>query len=100
MRFTGRFINEGAGFSNPIVFQVPPVTTHRIPANDAHTVMHAEFGAGQTFQDSAESSGRDIETTRLNPREPRLRDPRTFISQVGGVHTVTAVSLVGVEPVD
>src|SRR5262245_41514973 len=99
MRFTGWFVDEGAGFGNPVMLQVPPVTAHRKPTNDANVVVHAELGARQTFEDNAEPTGRYVEAAGLNPDAIRVRHPRTIISQVGIDNIVPPVSPIGIKPI-
>src|SRR5688572_32834125 len=75
------------------------MTAQRIPTDDAHVVMNAELGAGQSFQNYAESSGCDVEAARLDPNPLCIRDPRPAIIQLGVDDKVTAVPCTRVQPV-
>ena len=57
----GGLVDERAGLRHPVMFQVPPLTTYRKTPNGPDVVVSAQRGAWETFQDNAESAGRDIE---------------------------------------
>src|SRR5437016_14037281 len=61
------------------MFQVSPVTTHCIAMNGANVVMGSHHSAGETFQNDAESSRRNIKGARLEPDAIRVRHPETLI---------------------
>lgn len=49
------------------MFQVPPLSTYREAPNGPDVVVSTQRGAGENFQDNAESAGRDVEVAELNP---------------------------------
>src|ERR1700730_3034291 len=99
MSFAGRFINERTGLCDPVMLQVPPVSTYRIPTNGANVVMDAELGTGETFQNDAEPSRGDVKAAGLEPDAVRVGNPRPIIIQVGVRDKVLAASSIGIEPV-
>ena len=56
--------------------------THRITTHNANVVVSAQHGAGETFQNNAESTGRDIEMAGLEPDTIGIRHPPTVVRYV------------------
>src|SRR5438067_10665228 len=76
------FVDISSGLCDPIMLEISPVTTHRIAMHGANMVVSSHHGAGETFQNDAESSRRDIKATRLEPDTIRVGNPETLIFQV------------------
>jgi len=96
---TGGFVDEGPGLCNPVMLQVSPVTTHRVATNRAHVVVNTELGAGESLQNDAEPSGRDVKAARLEPDAIRIRNPAAVIVRVNVRDKVSAVPSVRIEAV-
>jgi hypothetical protein len=62
-------------------------------------VVSAEFGAGESFQNHAESSRRDVKAARLNPYAFGIRNPEAIVLLVDVGNEVSAAPLLRVEPV-
>src|SRR5436189_4457837 len=92
MCFSGRLINEGSRCCDPVVLEVAPVPAHRITAHSAHVIVSAQRGAGQTFQNDAESSGCAVEMAGLKPDTIGIRHPATVVCYVDGGNKVLATS--------
>ncbi len=75
------------------------MTTHRIPVYGADVVVNAQFGAGETFQNNAESSSRDVEATGLEPYSVGIRNPVAVVIDVDVGDEVFAASLIWIESV-
>ena len=99
MRFASGLVNVGPRFCNPFMLQVAPVTPHRVAMNGANVVVSAQLGSRETFQNDAESSGRDVKPARLDPDTIRIRNPETVVVQVGVGNEVFAASSIWVEAV-
>jgi len=67
--------------------------------NGANVVVSAQFGAGETFQKYAESSRRDVKTSRLDPYPFRIRNPKTVIFQISVSNEVFAAPSTRLESV-
>jgi hypothetical protein len=61
--------------------------------------MNAELGAGESFQNNAEPSGRDVKAARLEPDAIRIRNPAAVIVRVDVRDKVSAVSSIRIEAV-
>src|SRR5262245_51428045 len=83
MRLACGFVNVRSRLRNPVMLQVPPMTTHRIAMHVANVVVSSQHGAGETFQNHAESSGCDVKAAGLKPDTIRIRNPKTVIVEVG-----------------
>ena len=95
----GGFVDEGPGLCNPVMFQVSPVTTHGIATNRANVVVNAELGAGESLQNDAEPTGRDIKAARLQPDPIRIRNPEAVIVLLDVRDKVFAVPSIRIEAV-
>src|SRR6266542_3527886 len=95
----GRFEDKRSGLCNPLMLQVPPVTTHRIAMNGANMVVSAQLGAGETFQNDAESSSRDVKAARLDPYTFRIRNPEPVVLHVGVGNEVFAAPSIRLEAI-
>src|SRR5207244_12640519 len=51
VRFASGLVHLGAGFSHPIMFQVSPVTTHRVAVHSADVIMRPDNLARTSYQD-------------------------------------------------
>jgi hypothetical protein len=99
MSLTGGFIDESTRLCDPVVLQVPPVTTHRVTTYRADVIVSAEHGTGETFQNNTKSSGGDIEVAGLYPDTIGIRNPaRTFV-EVGVGNEVFAASSIWIEAI-
>jgi hypothetical protein len=58
-----------------------------------------ELGTGETLQDNAETSGRNVKAAGLEPDAIRIGNPRPIIIQVRVRNEVLAVSSIRIEPV-
>jgi hypothetical protein len=67
--------------------------------NGANVVVSAQLGAGETFQNDAESSGCDVKATGLDPDTIRIRNPETVVVQVGVRDEVFAAPSIWIEAV-
>ena len=67
--------------------------------NGANVVVSAQLGAGETFQNDAESSRRDVKAARLDPYAFRIRNPETVIFQISVGNEVFAAPSTRVEAV-
>src|SRR5437588_12927714 len=76
------FVDISPGLRDPVMFQVSPVTTHRVAMNGANVGVRSHHRAGETFQNDAESSFRDVEGAGLKPDTIRVRNPETVLVQV------------------
>src|SRR6266566_4403073 len=81
------------------MLKVSPVTTHRVAMNGANVVVGPHHGAGETFQNDAESSRCDVEAAGLEPDTIRVRNPETVIVQVGVSNEVFAAPSIRIEAV-
>ena len=81
------------------MLQVSPVTPHRVATNGANVVVSAQLGAGETFQNDAESSRRDVKAARLEPYAFRIRNPEAVVLQVDVGNEVFAAPLIRLEAV-
>src|SRR5205085_9514734 len=99
MSFAGWFVDVCSGFCNPVVFQVSPVTAHRITMNGAHVIVSSHHGAGKPFQNDGESSRCDVEAAGLKPDTIRVRNPKTVIVQVDISNEVFAAPSIGIKAV-
>src|SRR5215470_8946227 len=60
----------------------------------ADMVMRSDHGAGETFQNDAKSSGRDVKTAGLEPDPTRVRNPEMVVVEVGlGNEVIAAPSI-------
>src|SRR5205807_10275114 len=96
---TGGFEDVSSGLGNPLMLQVPPVTTHRIAMNGANMVVSSHHRAGKAFQNDAESSRCDVKRAGLEPDTIRVRHPKTVIVQVDVGNEVFAVPSIRIEAV-
>src|SRR6266496_1289521 len=81
------------------MLQISPVTTHRVAMNGANAVVSSHHGAGETFQNDAESSRCDVKGARLEPDTIRVRNPETLIFQVEVGNEVFAAPSIRIETV-
>src|SRR5437879_2498881 len=81
------------------MLQVSPVTAHRIAVNGANVIMSSDHRPGETFQNDAESSRRDVKGVGLEPDTIRVRNPETIIFQVDVSNEVFAAPLIRIEAV-
>lgn len=58
------------------------MTAHRIAMNSTNMVMSSHHGAGETFQNEAESSRRDVKATGLEPDTIRIRNPEAVVFKI------------------
>ena len=93
------FVDEGPGFCNPVMLQVPPVTTHRVAVNSSNMVVDPELGTRKTFQNNTEPSGRDVEATGLEPDPFRIRNPAALVVDVNIRKEVSTAPLVRIQTV-
>src|SRR5437762_6255894 len=82
MRLACGFVDVSPGLRDPVMFQVSPVTTHRIAMHGANVVMGSHHGPRQTFQNDAESTRCNVEAAGLEPDTIRVRNPKTVIVEV------------------
>jgi hypothetical protein len=61
------------------MLQVSPITIHRISMHSANVVMGPQHRTGETLQNYAESTGRDIKAAGLEPDTVRIRNPEAVI---------------------
>jgi hypothetical protein len=54
--FPRRLVDEGTGLRDPVVLEISPVPAHRVTTHRADMVVSAQRGAGQAFQNNAESA--------------------------------------------
>src|SRR5262245_21647532 len=99
MRLAWGFVDIRSRRRNPVMLQVPPMTTHCIAMHVANVVMSSHYGAGETFQHDAESSGCDVKAARLKPDTTRVRNPETIIIEVGVGNEMFAVPPIRLETV-
>src|SRR5437867_3275209 len=99
MGFARRFVNVSSGLCNPVMLQVSPVTTHCIAMNGANVVMGSHHSAGETFQNDAETSRRNIKGARLEPDAIRVRHPETLIFKADVSNEVFAAPSIRLEAV-
>src|SRR6266550_1210032 len=99
MGFSGRFINEGSRFCDPVVLEVAPVPTHRITAHSANMIVSAQRGPGETFQNDAESSGCAVEMAGLKPDTIGIRHPATVVCYVDGGNEVLPTSVTWIKAI-
>src|SRR2546430_2596409 len=95
----GGFEDVSSRLCNPVMLKVSPVTAHRIAMNGANVIVSAQLGAGETFQNDAESSRRDVKAARLDPYPFRIRNPETVIFQISVGNEVFAAPSTRVEAV-
>src|SRR5437588_8492588 len=93
------FVDISPGLRDPVMFQVSPVTTHRVAMNGANVVVSSHHRARETFQNDAESSFRDVEGAGLKPDTIRVRNPETVIFQVDVSDEVFAAPSIRIEAV-
>ena len=65
---------------------------HCIAMNCTDVIMSPQHGARKTFQNYAESTGRNIKAAGLKPDTIRVRHPKTVIFQVKVSNEVFAAS--------
>src|SRR6266567_84769 len=99
MSLAGGFVDVSSGLCDPVMLQVSPMTTHRIAMNGANMVVSSHHRTGQTFQNDAESSRRDVKGAGLEPDTIRIRNPETVIFQVDVSDEVFAASSIRIETV-
>src|SRR5947207_2796892 len=99
MSLAGGFVDVSSGLCNPVMLKVSPVTAHRIAINGANMVVSSHHGAGETFQNDAESSRCDVEGARLEPDTIRVRNPKTIIFQIDVRNEVFAAPSIRIETV-
>src|SRR5207253_10365226 len=99
MSLTGWFVDVSSGLRNPVVLQVSPMTAHRIPMNGANVIVSSNHGAGEAFENDAESSRCDVEGAGLEPDTIRIRYPETVIFQVDVGNEVFAAPSIRLESV-
>src|SRR5215211_3273311 len=99
MRLARGFVDIRSRFRNPVMLQVPPMTTHCIAMHVANMVMSSYHGAGQTFQNDAESSGCDVKAAGLKPDAVRIRNPEAVIIEVGVGNEMVTVPPIRLETV-
>ena len=99
MSLAGGFVDVGSGLCNPVMLEVSPVTTHRIAMNGANMVVSSHHGAGEAFQNDAESSRCDVKTAGLEPDTIRIRNPETVIFQAGVGNKVFAAPSIRIEAI-
>jgi hypothetical protein len=61
--------------------------------------MSAQRGAGVTFQDNAESAGRDVEVAELDPDPIGIRHPVWAVFQINGGDEMLPAPLIRIETV-
>src|SRR5256886_4231721 len=93
------FVDISSGLCDPIMLEISPVTTHRIAMHGANMVVSSHHGAGEAFQNDAESSRRDVKAARLDPYAFRIRNPETVIFQISVGNEVFAAPSTRVEAV-
>src|SRR4051812_15719290 len=93
------FVDVCAGFRNPVMLQVSPMTTHGKAMNGANVVMSPNHGTGEALQNDAESSRRDIKAAGLKPHASRIGNPKTFIVDIDAGYEVFAASTIRLEAV-
>src|SRR4051812_15037956 len=81
------------------MLQVSPVTTQSVATDDANVVVSAQLGAGETFQNDAESSRRDVKAARLKPDAFRVRNPEAVVFEVEVGSEVFTAPLIRLEAV-
>src|SRR5437867_3539526 len=81
------------------MLQVSPVTTHGIDMDGANMIVSSHHGAGETFQNDAESSRCDIKAAGLEPDAIRVRNPETIIFQVDVSNEMFAAPSIRIEAV-
>src|SRR5439155_21900830 len=91
MRLAGGFVDISSGLRDPVMFQVSPVTTHRIAMHGANVVMNPHHGARETFQNETEPTRCDVKAAGLEPDTVRVRNPETVIVEVGVSNEMFAV---------
>src|SRR5207249_975948 len=99
MSLAGRLVDVSSGLCNPVMLQVSPVTTHRIAMHGANVVVSSHHRAGETFQNDAESSRRDVKGAGLEPDTIRIRYPETIIFLVDVRNEVFAAPSIRIEAV-
>ncbi len=75
------------------------MTTDRVATNRAHVVVNTELSAGESLQNDAEPSGRDVKAARLEPDAIRIRNPAAVIVRVNVRDKMSAVPSVRIEAV-
>src|SRR5438045_555394 len=81
------------------MLQVPPVTTHRVALNGPNVVVSAQLGAGETLQNDAESSRRDVKASLLDPYTLVVRNPEAVVLHVNIGNEVFAAPSIRIEAV-
>src|SRR6186713_1215584 len=99
MSLAGWFVDICSGLCDPVMLQVPPVTTHRIAMNSANVVVNAQLGAGETFQHDAETTRRDVKAARLEPYTFRIRNPEAVVVHVDVGNEMFAAPSIRIEAV-
>jgi hypothetical protein len=99
VRLAGRFVNKGSGLGNPIMFQVSPVTMHRISVNGANVIVSAQFCAREALEHDAEPSSRNVKLARLEPHAVSVRNPKAVVFQIDVGNEMFAAPLIGVESI-
>src|SRR5881398_3536943 len=93
------FVDISPGLRDPVVFQVSPVTTHRIAMHGANVVMGSHHGARETFQNETEPTRCDVEAAGLEPDAIRIRNPETVIVEVDVSDEVFAAPSIRIEAI-
>jgi hypothetical protein len=75
------------------------VPTHSVATYGANVVVRAQLGAGETFQNDAESSRRDVKAARLKPYAFCIRNPEALVLYVDVGYEVFAATLVRLKTV-
>jgi hypothetical protein len=81
------------------MFQVPPLTTYRKAPHGPDVVVSAQRGAGEAFQDNAESAARDIEVAELDPDTVGIGHPVRAVFQINVGDEMFPASLIWSESV-
>src|SRR4051794_16828170 len=99
MSLASGFVDKCSRFCNPVMLEVSPVTTQSVATDGANVVVSAQLGAGETFENDAESSRRDVKTARLKPYAFRIRNPEALVLYVDVSYEVFAATLVRLKTV-
>src|SRR5690348_8630944 len=81
------------------MLEVPPVPAQRVPAHGSDMVMNAKLRPGQSLQEDAEASRRDVEAAGLDPNTVRIGYPSAIVIDVRVDDEVIAVTATWVETV-
>src|SRR5260370_42444690 len=75
------------------------MTPKGVPVNGADVVVSPYPGTGESFENDAESSRRNVKVARLEPNAVHVRNPQLVVFQVGVGNEMVAASLGAVEAV-